>query len=87
MDTGDVVLHRPTGERWLVAYVRDDNLCCLGWPESFARVSDCELIEFAEPTQRQLILENMAAMDGSDSRKMYAIQRLKQAEQILPSEH
>jgi hypothetical protein len=78
VDTGDVVLHKPTGERWVVAFVSGENLSWLGWPEGFAKVSDCELLETAKPEVRQQLLERMAAMDGMDSRKTYARQRLKE---------
>lgn len=90
IDTGDVVLHKPSGETWVVAYVRGDNLCCVGWPESFAQVSDCDLTRAATPEERQTLLESMAGMQGDrtgyDSRKSYARHRLATAEQVLPKE-
>jgi hypothetical protein len=86
VDTGDVVLHKPTGERWVTAYVSGENLCCLGWPESFANVSDCTLIKEATPEERLLILKRMADMSSDDARKRYAIHRLSTAEQVLPKE-
>jgi hypothetical protein len=85
MDTGDVILHRPTGEQWLVAYVQGDRLVCCGWPETAAPVSDCELLEAATPEQRLELLHHMAAMSGSDSRKSHALQRLETAEDVLPN--
>jgi hypothetical protein len=46
---GDTVLHKPTGEKWLVAAMSGDGakLVCCGWPESIADVSDCELFRSA----------------------------------------
>jgi hypothetical protein len=41
--TGDIVFHRPSGEMWLVAWADDREVVCCGWPESIAKVSDCEL--------------------------------------------
>lgn len=78
IDTGDAVLHRPTGETWLVAYVAagGEHLVCCGWPESSAKVADCELVAAATAGGRRLLLERMAAMEGPDSRKAYAARRL-----------
>jgi hypothetical protein len=86
MDTGDVVRHTPSGERWLVAYVHRDYVCCCGWPESLAPVADCVLLESATPEQRLILLRQMAAMEGSDSRKSYAKRRLEAAHEVLPKE-
>lgn len=57
---GDWVLHRPSGETWVVAaadHERDDLMWC-GWPEGMARVSDCDVIKRAAPEwSRKLHLE------------------------------
>lgn len=43
---GDHVYHRPSQEKWLVAYADADRdeLAWAGWPEGIAKLSDCELI-------------------------------------------
>lgn len=74
IDTGDAVLHRPSGETWLVAYVRNGYVCCCGWPESLAKVEDCELTRKATPEKRMELLEKMKTTEGS--RGAYARQRL-----------
>ncbi len=84
MDTGDVVLHHPTGEKWVVAFVKGDRLAWCGWPEGTANVSDCELITPATPEERLSLLRQMAAMQGPDMRKTYALDRLEEAERSLP---
>lgn len=86
MDTGDVVRHMPSGERWLVAYVHREYVCCCGWPESMAKVADCVLLEPATPEQRLILLHQMAEMEGCDSRKSYAKQRLETAHEVLSKE-
>lgn len=43
MRTGDHVLHKPSGETWVVAFVDGDDLAWCGWPNGLARTSDCEL--------------------------------------------
>ena len=41
--TGDTVLHKPSGEKWLVAYVQGEYLAWCGGPEGEAKLADCEL--------------------------------------------
>lgn len=44
----DIVLHKPSGEKWVVAGVNayDGKLVPMGYPfPSIANISDCELIE------------------------------------------
>jgi hypothetical protein len=47
MRTGDAVLHKPTGETWTVAAVSPlgDEIVCCGWPETIAKIDDCELVQ------------------------------------------
>ena len=79
IDTGDIVHHGPSGEDWVVAFVRGDRLTACGWPESEARLADCELIEASPPARRVDLLKMMArASDPTDSRGHYARQRLQQ---------
>lgn len=76
IQTGDTVLHRPTGEEWLVAFEKEGRLYWCGWPEGCADTSDCELVEKGTYDQRQALLKNMAKMSGNDARKRYAQQVL-----------
>lgn len=79
IDTADTVLHRPSGERWLVAVARteQDEIIPCGWPLSFARLSDCDLVRAATDEQREALLNQMADMqDGSDPRCRHARWRL-----------
>lgn len=51
VNCGDAVLHRPSGEKWLVAAAdreRDEIMYC-GWPEGVAKLSDCDVIRRATP--------------------------------------
>lgn len=77
IDTGDTVLHRPTGEEWLVAFVDNDRLAWCGWPEGFALLADCELLTKAAPGEREALLKQMAVMRSSDSRSRYAKRALE----------
>ena len=76
MDTGDVVKHLPSGEIWVVAYVKGDRLAWCGWPEGEARVDTCELVREARPADRLKLLREMACMTGPDARQRYAAHRL-----------
>lgn len=74
IQTGDTVKHLPTGEKWLVAYVKGDDLAWCGWPAGLARLKDCELVEKASPEDREKLLKLMRIMnDKSDSRYRYAM--------------
>lgn len=70
--TGDTVLHKPTGEEWLVACVQGDNISWVGWPEGTAKIADCVLIERGTDDERHKLLLSMANMSGDDHRKRYA---------------
>jgi hypothetical protein len=71
IDTGDYVLHRPTGEQWIVAYVHGDRLAWCGWPEGEAALADCELVEKATPERREHWLQEMAK-SGPGPRRSHA---------------
>lgn len=74
--TGDTVKHRPTGEAWTVAYYDGRDLVPCGWPLSFARLEDCELVERASDEESYALLERLSKMSadgGWDPRKSYAM--------------
>lgn len=79
IDTGDHVRHTPSGEEWVVAYVRGDRLAWCGWPEGEALLADCTLLQKATPEYRQQLLHDMAAMSGNDARKQYAEWQISEA--------
>jgi hypothetical protein len=59
---GDVVLHRPTGEHWLLAYAvmeRNEVAAC-GWPPSRAKADDCVLLEAASDEKHDEMLREWA---------------------------
>jgi hypothetical protein len=50
---GDTVLHRPSGEIWLVAaadHERNTLMWC-GWPEGTASITDCKILHRAKPEE------------------------------------
>jgi hypothetical protein len=77
IDTADAVFHTPTGETWLVAYVKGDRLAWCGWPEGEAALSDCTLTRKANDAERDALLRQMAR--SNSRRGEYARQRLAAA--------
>ena len=62
----DVVLHKPTGEKWVVAGVHYDGktLVPMGYPfPSIADVADCELVEshYASRPQEENVIRSLLA--------------------------
>lgn len=76
MKTGDIVLHKPTGEQWLVAGVENGYVMWCGWPEGRAPMSDCELIESVDSDAELSLLRTLAAMSSPDMRRSFAQRRL-----------
>lgn len=58
--TGDVILHKPSGEKWIVAWGNDREVICCGWPESFADTLDCEMINPATDREHWRLVEEVA---------------------------
>jgi len=76
MKTGDTVKHNPTGETWVVAFSNEYELVPCGWPESYAKPEDCELIKKATYKERHNLLLDMAKLPIGDSRGRYARRKL-----------
>ena len=76
IDTGDTVKHDPTGETWVVAYVKGKYLSPCGWPECEALLSHCTLIEKASDEERLDLLRRLAEIPNLDARGRYARERL-----------
>lgn len=82
IDTGDTVLHLPTGEEFTVACVIGDKLSWCGWPEGQAELSDIRLIKVASDDSRYDLLHEIASISGNDHRKRYAQKRLKEMREL-----
>jgi len=86
IDTADVVFHKPSGERWVVAFVRGEYLAWCGWPQGEAKLFDCELVKKATSEARDKLLTEMANMnDQSDPRCRYAIAEFQRREDFGPN--
>jgi len=75
---GDIVHHKPTGEKWVLAVDQfDDSVSPCGWPESVAKAEDCTLVELASEPERLRMLEDSSGITNyKDVRKKYAVQQL-----------
>lgn len=70
---GDVVKHGPTGETWVLGTDEEaGRVYPLGWPETIALASNCDLIRAAEDEERLAILTRLSQIDGCDYRKSVA---------------
>lgn len=78
MRCGDTVKHKPTGETWTVSYVDGDNLAWVGWPNGYAKVSDCAIIKSCSDLEHVLLLKRITESrdEGSDQRARRAMQDL-----------
>jgi len=76
MKTGDTVKHKPTGEIWIVAFANENELVPCGWPESYAKPEDCDLVKKATDKERHKLILDMAELPTSDSRGRYARRKL-----------
>lgn len=64
MRAGDHVLHGPSGETWVVAYVDGDYIAWCGWPAGEAKVSDCTLVKPCSDEEHLELLHKLAKSDG-----------------------
>lgn len=60
---GDTVIHKPSGERWSVAYADYGTgyLSWCGWPDGEARIADCELRAACTDAQHEAAVDEWFA--------------------------
>lgn len=66
---GDHVLHRPSGEKWVVAWAEDDRLAPTGWPNGVARLADCEILHRCSDAVHRAHVEMWRESKGDDGRR------------------
>ena len=79
MKSADKVFHRPSGETWILAWADDKEVSPCGWPETIAKVSDCEMVEEATQEELEAMLKKWAEMEGNNSD--YRVLRCRQMNQ------
>ena len=67
---GDVVLHVPSGEKWLVARADDNHVWPIGWPCCRADIKDCELIMKATDEERAIFSDELRGLPQGDPRRV-----------------
>lgn len=69
MKLGDTVFHRPSGETWIVAHADETEVMPVGWPETIAKRSDCDLVEHcSEEEHAELLGRYRQKKDKTDLR-------------------
>lgn len=61
MRTGDTVRHIPTGELWTIAWADETEIMWCGWPEGWAKRSDCVLVESCTDEEHWKLVKEIAA--------------------------
>jgi hypothetical protein len=72
---GDHVLHRPSGETWIVAWCEGDDLAWCGWPNGMARTADCDVtIRVTDEAHRSMVAQVASCSDSRGPRcaRLYA---------------
>lgn len=75
---GDTVVHKPTGETWLVAYADygTGDLAWSGWPDGRARIADCEISRFATDEQHAKHVAEWLSPPAREDHRTAVIRRL-----------
>lgn len=69
MRIGDIVSHKPSGEQWLVAKVCENgDIIAAGWPCTYGRAADCELIEACGDIQHADLIRRLRNLSPEDPR-------------------
>jgi hypothetical protein len=70
---GDVVMHKPSGEEWIVAalHYSGDELAPVGWPACVVKVKDCVLVESCSVEESEKIVDEWSRMSCEDFRKTW----------------
>jgi hypothetical protein len=75
--TGDIVLHAPSGEEWLVAWADPETgyMAPCGWPTCQARIEDCRLIKAATDDEADKLIVELSSSGRTDAHKAAEIHR------------
>ena len=82
MRTADIVLHKPSGEEWVVAWADHESgyMAPCGWPTCQALIQDCDLISTATDTECMDLAERLAKSGRTDAHRALALLRAKEQE-------
>jgi hypothetical protein len=60
MRAGDTVFHRPSAEKWVLAFAGTNLVAPCGWPACTAKKSDCDLVRACTDAEHREMLEKWA---------------------------
>lgn len=71
MRTGDIVFHKPSGERWVVAWADHSSgyMSPCGWPTCQAKISDCELLATVSNAHHRSLVAEVNNSGRTDAHK------------------
>lgn len=83
---GDHVFHRPSGEKWVVAYAdyESGKLAWMGWPNGTADLADCELVQSADDEKHRRDVKCYAEKTEDDGRRSNVLRLYGHVLQALP---
>lgn len=67
IDTADSVMHKPTGNKLIVACVYEGRVYWIGWPAGSAPIEEFALLKKAKPSDRKWWLKEISKPGQPDS--------------------
>lgn len=58
IETGDYIKHKPSGEGYRVAFIKDDTVTVMGWKQPRLKLSDCELVAKSREGENLRVIRN-----------------------------
>ena len=69
MRIGDIILHKPSGEHWVVARVCEDgDIIAAGWPCTYGNAWDVELLEACNDMRHAAMKRDLRGLPPDDPR-------------------
>ena len=69
MRIGDIVIHKPSGEQWLVARVCEDgSIIAAGWPCTYGESKDIDLTESCSDQVHEDLVASLRNLPSDDPR-------------------
>jgi hypothetical protein len=83
IDIGDTVLHRPTGEKWLVAAVSSGYVYYCGYPfGGYGQIEDCVFVNKATKKERIDLIKEICSGKGGTERAIILARKVAEREGI-----
>lgn len=86
IDSGDVVVHRPTGENWVIGASTGKYVYPQGWPPTRANAADCDLVERASIAWFRETIFEWSEKKSSDERCEINQRRIQLLDKVFVGE-